>query len=82
MVLAQLIHLMCMLTWFEDTYEWHPTYSQYTVPFVCPNTNAEKQVQRDTLFLHAAMVQMKRNGAKDFQMRGNATFPMEIFSAL
>jgi hypothetical protein len=66
----------------EDTYEWHPTYSQYTRPFKCPNTNAEKEVQRKTLFLHAAMVQMKTRGAKDFKMRGNATFPMNIFPGL
>lgn len=68
--------------WFEDTYEWHPTYSQYTRPFKCPNTNAEKTVQRNTLFLHAAMVQMKTRGARDFKMRGNATFPMTLFVEL
>ena len=68
--------------WFEDTYEWHPTYSQYTKPFKCPNTNATGAVQRDTIFLHAAMVQMKKRGAKDFKMRGNATFPMKIFQGL
>ena len=68
--------------WFEDTYEWHPTYSQYTRPFKCPDTNAKGLVQRDTIFLHAAMVQMKTRGARDFQMRANATFPMKIFSNL
>ena len=68
--------------WFEDTYEWHPTYSQYTQPLVCPNTNVTGQVNRETTFLHAAMVQMKKKGARDFQMRGNATFLMKIFSGL
>lgn len=63
--------------WFEDTYEWHPTYSQYTRPSKCDIT-----AQRDTLFLHAAMVQMKTRGAKDFQMRGRAKFPMKIFPGL
>lgn len=68
--------------WFEDTYEWHPSYSQYTKPFKCPDTNAKGAVQRDTIFLHAAMVQMKTRGAKDFKMRGNAKFTMKIFPGL
>lgn len=68
--------------WFEDSYEWHPTYSQYTQPSKCPNTNATGLVQRDTTFLHAAMVQMKKRGARDYLMRANATFPMKIFSDL
>jgi len=63
--------------WFEDTYEWHPPYSQYTKPFRCPDN-----VPRDTYFGHAALVQMKTRGAKDFQMRGRATFPMKIFPNL
>ncbi len=62
--------------WFEDIYEWHPTYSQYTKP-VCDIT-----VERDTNFLHAALVQMKTRGAKSFQMRGRAKFPMKIFAGL
>jgi hypothetical protein len=68
--------------WFEDAYEWHPTYSQYTRPFKCPNTNATGLVQRDTTFLHAAMVQMKKRGARDFKMRANAAFAMKIFTDL
>jgi hypothetical protein len=63
--------------WFEDTYEWHPVYSQYTKPIRCPNA-----VDRDSNFGHAALVQMKTRGAKDFQMRGKATFPMKIFPKL
>jgi len=63
--------------WFEDTYEWHPPYSQYTKPFRCPDP-----VPRDTNFGHAALVQMKTRGAKDFQMRGKATFPMKLFPNL
>ena len=68
--------------WFEDSYEWHPTYSQYTQPAKCPNTNAAGQVHRVTGFLHAAMVQMKKRGARDFLMRANATFAMKIFTDL
>jgi hypothetical protein len=66
-----------VFVWFEDTYEWHPTYSQYTKPFRCPD-----DVPRDTVFGHAALVQMKTRGAKDFQMRGQAEFPMRIFPNL
>jgi hypothetical protein len=63
--------------WFEDTYEWHPPYSQYTKPFRCPDN-----VPRDTNFGHAALVQMKTRGAKDFQMREKAKFPMKLFPNL
>jgi hypothetical protein len=55
--------------WFEDTYEWHPPYSQYTNPAPCKGVK-----DRGTHFGHAALVQMKRRGAKDFQMRGKASF--------
>jgi len=74
--------------WFEDTYEWHPPYSQYTKPMLCPDrpdhslppspTNA----RRDSYLGHAALVQMKTRGAQDFQMRGKATFDMKIFPGL
>lgn len=63
--------------WFEDIYEWHPTYSQYIKPMKCDITAA-----RDTIFLHAALVQMKSRGAKSFQMRGRAKFPMKSFPGL
>ena len=63
--------------WFEDTYEWHPKYKAYGCTDVKP---------RNTNFLHAALVQMKMNkprrNAADFQMRGNAEFPMKIFPGL
>lgn len=62
--------------WFEDTYEWHPVYPQYTKP-TCPDPGV-----RDTNFGHAAFVQMKRRGAKDYQMRGYASFPMRLFPGL
>jgi hypothetical protein len=62
--------------WFEDTYEWHPVYSMYNSP------RCTDPAQRDTNFLHAACVQMKKKGAKDFQMRGRWTFQMKIFPGL
>ena len=67
--------------WFEDTYEWHPPYSQYTKPQRCPDRNTPG-AKRDTNFGHAALVQMKTRGAKDFQMRGRASFPINIFPGL
>ena len=67
--------------WFEDTYEWHPPYSQYTKPQRCPDIGTPG-AKRDTNFGHAALVQMKTRGAKDFQMRGRATFPMKLFPGL
>jgi hypothetical protein len=67
--------------WFEDTYEWHPPYSQYTKPQRCPDIGTPG-AKRDTNFGHAALVQMKTRGAKDFQMRGRASFPMNLFPGL
>jgi hypothetical protein len=63
--------------WFEDTYEWHPPYSQYTLPRRCSDP-----AKRDTNFLHAACVQMKKRRAKDFQMKGRWTFLMKLFPNL
>ena len=65
--------------WFEDTYEWHPPYSQYRPR--CPDIGTPG-AKRDTNFGHAALVQMKTRTAKDFQMRGRASFPMTIFPGL
>jgi hypothetical protein len=58
--------------WFEDTYEWHPSFRVYG----CPEVQ-----KRDTHFLHAAMVQMKTRGAADFQMHVEVTFQMSLFPA-
>jgi len=65
--------------WFEDTYEWHPPYSQYKPR--CPDIGTPG-AKRDTNFGHAALVQMKTRTAKDYQMRGRASFPMKIFPGL
>jgi peptidoglycan hydrolase-like protein with peptidoglycan-binding domain len=58
--------------WFMDCYEWHPPHPQFMPP--CPNLKP-----RNTNFLHAALVQMKNEGARDFWMRGEATFPITLF---
>jgi hypothetical protein len=67
--------------WFEDTYEWHPPFSQYTKPQRCPDIGTPG-AKRDTNFGHAALVQMKTRGAQDYQMRGRATFKLSIFPGL
>jgi hypothetical protein len=64
--------------WFEDTYEWHPTYKLYTNP-VCDDPLKGK---RNTVFLHAAMVQMKTRGAADYTMRGRAMFDIKLFPGI
>ncbi|NLP63032.1 hypothetical protein [Paraburkholderia sacchari] len=58
--------------WFRDCYEWHPPHPQFKPP--CLDSKF-----RDTNFLHAALVQMKLEGAADFWMQGEATFPLSIF---
>lgn len=58
--------------WFEDRYEWHPSHPQFQPR--CPNLKI-----RDTNFLHAALVQMKLEGAADYWMRGEVTFPLSLF---
>src|SRR5262249_49197698 len=57
--------------WFLDCYEWHPIYPQ-----ILPKCDGST---RQTNFLHAALVQLKREGAEDYWMRGEATFPFSVF---
>jgi hypothetical protein len=58
--------------WFQDRYEWHPFYpGLYTVL-------AGDAPARDTNCVHAAMVELKSTGAKDFWMRGEATAPLGV----
>jgi hypothetical protein len=58
--------------WFLDCYEWHPVYPKYF-------SKCAKDVKRISNFLHAAAVQLKLDGAKDFWMKGEATFPISMF---
>lgn len=55
--------------WFMDRYEWHPVYpGVYTVhPGDSP---------RDTNCVHAALVELKTSGARDYWMKGDATVPL------
>jgi hypothetical protein len=55
--------------WFLDCYEWHPVYPKYF-------PKCAKDEIRKSKFLHAAAVQLKLEGANDFWMKGEATFPI------
>jgi len=54
--------------WFQDRYEWHPVYpgyKQFPDDFVRP-TNC----------VHAAAVELKSQGARDYWMKGETTLPL------
>jgi hypothetical protein len=57
--------------WFQDFYEWHPYYPGLYTAF--PDDGA-----RDTNCLHAALVELKTDGARDFWMKGEATVPLSV----
>lgn len=52
--------------WFQDRYEWHPVY-----PFYKQMTG---DIARPTNCVHAAAVELKREGAKDYWMKGEMPF--------
>ena len=56
--------------WFKDRYEWHPVYDGIYVKMA-------GDIARSTNCIHAAMVEMKSEGARDFWMTGQATVAME-----
>ena len=56
--------------WFKDRYEWHP----YKPGYYDVQTGDEDA--RPTNTLHAALVELKLEGASDFWMKGHATFPL------
>jgi hypothetical protein len=64
--IAGTIHL-----WFKDRYEYHPVYPFYS--------HFPDDEVRSTNCVHAAMVELKDQGAADFWMVGEATFPMRLF---
>ncbi|MCT9929904.1 hypothetical protein N5079_06685 [Planotetraspora sp. A-T 1434] len=55
--------------WFQDRYEWHPVYPFYS--------RFEDDRERDTNCVHAAMVELKSQGARDYWMKGEATIPLK-----
>lgn len=57
--------------WFQDRYEWHPVGFGYKhFPDDGPG--------RISNCVHAAMVEMKRSGAKDYWMIGDAVMPLRL----
>ena len=56
--------------WFKDRYEWHPVYDG-----IYPKMGGD--IARSTNCIHAAMVEMKSEGARDYWMTGQATVPLE-----
>jgi len=61
--------------WFQDRYEWHPVYPGLYTKFA-------DDVARDTNCLHAALVELKTGTAADFWMKGEATVPLSVVTAL
>jgi hypothetical protein len=60
--------------WFMDRYEWHPYYpSIYKV--------MDGDYWRPTNAVHAAAVEMKSEGARDFWMKGEVTIPFEAIQS-
>jgi hypothetical protein len=62
---AGLVHV-----WFQDRYEWHPVGFGYT--------HFPGDIRRDTNCVHAALVELKSEGAKDYWMIGDAVVPMSL----
>src|SRR5262245_22046287 len=58
-----------LTAWFQDRYEWHPMYRNLYAAH-------PGDVVRNTNCLHAALVELKRSGATDFWMKGQATVPL------
>jgi hypothetical protein len=52
--------------WFQDRYEWHPVYPGLYSQF-------SDDERRPTNGLHAAFVEMKKEGAADYWMKGEYT---------
>jgi hypothetical protein len=64
---AGLVHV-----WFQDRYEWHPVGFGYT--------SLPGDIRRPSNCVHAAMVELKSAGAKDYWMIGDAVVPLSLLS--
>jgi hypothetical protein len=74
--IAGTIHL-----WFKDRYEFHPVYPFYNQFPDDVQRDADGTTHvRDTNCVHAALVELKSQGAADFWMIGEATFPLTLFA--
>jgi len=62
---AGLVHV-----WFQDRYEWHPVgFGYHKFP---------DDARRSSNCVHAAMVELKSSGAKDYWMMGDAVVPLSL----
>ncbi len=60
--------------WFKDRYEWHPVYDGLY-------DRQAGDSERSNNCVHAAMVEMKSQGAADFWMVGKAVIPLSSLPA-
>jgi hypothetical protein len=60
--------------WFMDRYEWHPYY-----PSIYKQMDGD--YWRPTNAVHAAAVELKAEGARDFWMKGEVTIPFEAIQS-
>jgi hypothetical protein len=58
--------------WFQDRYEWHPVGFRYS--------RLPGDIRRPSNCVHAAMVELKSSGAKDYWMIGDAVVPLSLLS--
>jgi hypothetical protein len=56
--------------WFQDRYEWHPVGFGYK--------HFADDSRRGSNCVHAAMVELKSSGAKDYWMIGDAVVPLSL----
>ncbi|MFI6603637.1 SpvB/TcaC N-terminal domain-containing protein [Nonomuraea sp. NPDC050536] len=54
--------------WFQDRYEWHPVYQDAAKKDIY--SRFDDDGRRPTNCIHAAMVEMKAHGARDYTMTG------------
>ena len=63
--------------WFKDRYEWHPYYPG---PPKLYEVKLNDAPERETNCLHAAGVELKSEGARDFWMQGEAFVPFSLIT--
>jgi hypothetical protein len=59
--------------WFQDRYEWHPVGFGYK--------RFPDDGRREDNCVHAAMVELKNSGARDYWMIGDAVIPISMVTA-
>jgi hypothetical protein len=67
--------------WFQDRYNWHPFYPFYDVIGPTREFPDSGDFRRPNNSVHAAMVEMKDKGAKDFWMKGQGEVALSLIAA-